>query len=105
MEQNYSTTAKCKRKYLTEKARYRLEAYLNAGLKTQVIANHIGYSKRTIERERKRGLAAQLNPATQDIKTCGEIQTKQVYLADVAQRRFASPRFGIDAIGTGHSVN
>ena len=87
MEQPHSTTAKRKWKQLTEKDRYRLEAYFNAGLKTQEIANRMGCSKRTIERERKRGLATQLKPATKDIKNCGEIQPKQVYLADVAQRR------------------
>ena len=87
MEQPHSTTAQRKWKQLTEKDRYRLEAYFNAGLKTQEIANRMGYSKRTIERERKLGLTPQLKPATKDIKTCGEIQTKLVYLADVAQRR------------------
>ena len=87
MEQPHSTTAQRKWKQLTEKDRYRLEAYFNAGLKTQEIANRMGYSKRTIERERKLGLTPQLKPATKDIKTCGEIQTKLFYLADVAQRR------------------
>ena len=87
MEQSHSTTTKRKWKHLTEKDRYRLEAYFNAGLKTQEIAKRMGYSKRTIERERKLGLTPQLKPATKDIKTCGEIQTKPVYLADVAQRR------------------
>lgn len=88
MEQPHSTTAKRKWKHLTEKARYRLEAYFNAGLKTQEIANRMGCFKRTIERERKRGLVTQLKPETKDIKNCGEIQPKQVYLADVAQRRY-----------------
>ena len=76
MEQPHSTTAQRKWKQLTEKDRYRLEAYFNAGLKTQEIAKRMGYSKRTIERERKLGLTPQLKPATKDIKTCGEIQTK-----------------------------
>ena len=87
MEQPHSTTAQRKWKQLTEKNRYRLEACFNADLKTQEIANRMGYAKRTIERERKLGLTPQLKPATKDIKTCGEIQTKLVYLADVAQRR------------------
>ena len=87
MEQPHSTTEQRKWKQLTEKDRYRLEAYFNAGLKTQEIAKRMGYSKRTIERERKLGLTPQLKPATKDIKTCGEIQTKLFYLADVAQRR------------------
>ena len=68
MEQPHSTTAQRKWKQLTEKDRYRLEAYFNAGLKTQEIANRMGYSKRTIERERKLGLTPQLKPATKNNK-------------------------------------
>ena len=48
MEQLHSTTAQRKWKQLTEKDRYRLEAYFNAGLKTQEIAKRMGDSKRTI---------------------------------------------------------
>ena len=60
MEQIHSTTSKRKWKQLTEKDRYHLEAYFNAGMKTQEIAERMGYSKRTIERERALGLTEQL---------------------------------------------
>ena len=48
MEQIHSTTSKRKWKQLTEKDRYHLEAYFNAGMRTQEIAERMGYSKRTI---------------------------------------------------------
>ncbi len=87
MEQIHSTTSKRKWKQLTEKDRYHLEAYFNAGMRTQEIAERMGYSKRTIERERALGLTEQLKPASKDIKTYGDLQKQWVYLADVAQRR------------------
>ena len=71
----------------TEKDRYHLEAYFNAGMKTQEIVERMGYSNRTIEREWALGLTKQLKPASKDIKTCGDFQKQWVYLADVAQRR------------------
>ncbi|WP_298595146.1 IS30 family transposase [uncultured Mitsuokella sp.] len=72
---------------MTERDRYKIEAYFQAGVKPQEIAEHIGCSKRTIERERRLGMAPQLKPATKAIKACGDIQVQCVYLADVAQRR------------------
>jgi len=87
MEQIHSTTSKRKWKQLTEKDRYHLEAYFNAGMRTQEIAERMGYSRRTIERERALGLTEQLKPASKNIKTCGDLQKQWVYLADVAQRR------------------
>ena len=60
MEQIHSTTSKRKWKQLTEKDRYHLEAYFNAGMRTQEIAERMGYTKRTIERERALGLTEQL---------------------------------------------
>ena len=87
MEQVHSTTAGRKWKQLTEKDQYQLEAYFNTGMRTQEIAERMGYSKRTIERERDLGLTEQLKPASKDIKTCGDLQKQWVYLADVAQRR------------------
>ena len=86
MEQIHSTTSKRKWKQLTEKDRYHLEAYFNAGMKTQEIVERMGYSNRTIEREWALGLTKQLKPASKDIKTCGDLQKQWVYLADVAQR-------------------
>ena len=87
MEQNHCTTKTGKWKELTERDRYKIEAYFQAGVKPQEIAEHIGCSKRTIERERRLGMAPQLKPATKAIKACGDIQMQCVYLADVAQRR------------------
>lgn len=87
MEQIHSTTSKRKWKQLTEKDRYRLEAYFHAGMRTQEIAERMGYSKRTIERERALGLTEQLKPASKDIKTCGDLQKQWACLADVAQWR------------------
>ena len=51
MEQIHSTTSKRKWKQLTEKDRYHLEAYFNAGMRTQEIAERMGYSKRTINKD------------------------------------------------------
>ena len=45
MEQIHSTTSKRKWKQLTEKDRYYKEAYFNAGMRTQEIAERMGYSK------------------------------------------------------------
>ena len=87
MEQNHCTTKTGKWKQLTERDRYKIEAYFQAGLKAQEIAEHIGCSKRTIERERRLGMTPQLKAATKAIKSCGDIQVQCVYLADVAQRR------------------
>ncbi len=87
MEQNHCTTKTGKWKQLTERDRYKIEAYFQAGVKPQEIAEHIGCSKRTIERERRLGMAPQLKPATKAIKACGDIQVQWAYLADVAQRR------------------
>ena len=60
MEQNHCTTKTGKWKELTERDRYKIEAYFQAGLKPQEIAAYIGCSKRTIERERRLGMTAQL---------------------------------------------
>lgn len=87
MEQTHSTTKRRKWKQLTERERYQIEAYFRAGWKVQQIAEQIGYSKRTIERERTLGMTEQLKPATKGIKAHGDVQKQWVYLADVAQRR------------------
>ena len=73
MERNHCTTKTGKWKQLTERDRYKIEAYFQAGLKPQEIAAYIGCSKRTIERERRLGMTAQLKPATKNIKTCGDL--------------------------------
>ena len=87
MEQCHCTTHTRKWKQLTEQDRYKIEAYFEMGMKPQEIAERIGYSKRTIERELRLGRTEQLRPATKAIKTCGEVQMQRVYLADAAQRR------------------
>ena len=76
MEQNHCTTKTGKWKQMTERDRYKIEAYFQAGLKPQEIAAYIGCSKRTIERERRLGMTAQLKPATKNIKTCGDLQVQ-----------------------------
>jgi integrase family protein len=83
MKQIHSATSKRKWKQLTEKDRHRLEDYFNTGMKTQEIAERMGYSKRTIERERALGLTEQLKP----VNKSDALQKQWVYLADVAQRR------------------
>ena len=70
MEQNHCTTKTGNR--------YKIEAYFQAGLKPQKIAAYIGCSKRTIERERRLGMTAQLKPATKNIKVCGDLQVQWV---------------------------
>ena len=73
MEQIHSTTSERKWKQLTEKDRYRLEAYFNTGMRRQEIAERMGYSKRTIECERALGFIEQLKPASKNIKTCSDL--------------------------------
>ena len=87
MEHTHSTTKSRKWKQLTERERYKIEAYFQMGQTPQEIAEHIGCSKRTIERERRLGMTPQLRHATKAIKSCGDVQIQWVYLADVAQRR------------------
>jgi ISTde2, transposase len=87
MEQHHSTTKVRKWKQLTERNRYEIEAYLRAGWSAQQIADQLGCSRRTIERERKLGMTEQLKPATKGMKERGDIQKQWVYLADVGQRR------------------
>lgn len=87
MEYDNSNTQIRKWKQLSERDRYQIEGYFQAGLKTGEIAELIGCSKRTIERERKLGLTEQMKKATADIISKGEMQIQNVYLADTAQRK------------------
>lgn len=87
MEQLNSITRRKKWKQLTERDRYKIEALLNADMKPSEIARKIGCSRRTIERERKRGMTEQLCVATSHIIEKGDMQVQYVYLADVAQRK------------------
>ena len=75
-QEKYSKKTK-KKKHLTEKDRYQIEALLKAKKKAQEIAEIIGCSKRTIEREIKRGQVIQLT---------SEYEYVSVYKADVGQR-------------------
>lgn len=84
MEQINNITKKRKWKQITERDRYKIEALLASGMRPSDIARQIGCSKRTIERERKRGLTEQLRPAKKILKK-GDVQKVYVYFADVAQ--------------------
>ena len=66
-------------KYTTERQRYEIEAYLKAGLKPERIAELVGKCVRTIYNEIKRGKCKQLT---------SNLEEKEVYLADVAQRKY-----------------
>lgn len=88
MEQSNSITRRKKWKHLTERERYKIEAFLATGMRPAEIAREIGCSKRTIERERKRGMTEQLLPATSRIAEKGDLQIQYVYLADAAQRNY-----------------
>lgn len=87
MEQNNNNTKKRKWQQISEKTRYKIEAYLEDGKKANEIAKLVGYSKRTVEREIK------LGTVVQKIKNCNykkyedEYIYINVYKADVAQRK------------------
>ncbi|MBR3504893.1 MAG: IS30 family transposase [Clostridia bacterium] len=73
---NYSTGEK-KKKHLTERDRYKIEALAEAKRSTKEISKQIGCSQRTIQRELQRGKVTQLNSGYEFI---------EVYKADVGQR-------------------
>lgn len=107
MEQINPITSRKKRKHLTERERYKIEAFFAAGMRPAEIAQEIGCSKRTIERERKRGMVEQLRRATSCIARDGDVQIKYVYLADVAQRNYearAANKGRNLKIGTDHAL-
>ena len=66
-------------KYITERQRYEIEAYLKAGLKPKEIASLTGKCIKTIYNEINRGKCKQLTTL---------LEEKEVYLADVAQRKY-----------------
>lgn len=68
-----------KKKYLTLKERYKIEALKKAGLKNSEIAVQIGKSDRTIRREINRGTIKLLNT---------DLTYRYEYCADVAQRKY-----------------
>ena len=75
-QEQYSIRGK-KKKHLNEKDRYQIEALLKAKKKAREIGEIIGCSKRTIEREIKRGEVTQLT---------SEYEYVQLYKADAGQR-------------------
>ena len=77
MSQGQHNRERPKKKHLKEKDRYQIEALLKAKKKAGEIAEIIRCSKRTIEREIKRGKVTQLT---------SEYEYVQVYKADAGQR-------------------
>ena len=75
-QQEYSTKS-CEKKHLKEKERYQIEALVKAKKAVKEIAEIIGCSRRTIERELKRGKVVQWT---------SEYEYVEVYKADVGQR-------------------
>lgn len=70
-------------KYLTEKERYQIEAYVKIGMKAPEIAKLLKKCERTIYYEIKRGKCLQRD---------SEYREKEIYLADVAQRKYLENR-------------
>lgn len=77
MGQGQNSTSKRKWKQLGEKERYQIEALIRARRSESEIAQQLGYSKRTIEREVKRGTVQQQT---------SEYQFVLRYCADAGQR-------------------
>lgn len=87
MERINNNTKKRTWQQINEEIRYKIEAYFDEGLSPSKIAELLGYSKRTIERERKLGTVIQRKQNPNYKKYEDEYITVKVYKADVAQRR------------------
>jgi IS30 family transposase len=87
MERNNNNTKAKKWEQIDEKNRYKIEGYLEQGLKAEQIAKLLNKSKRTIERERKLGQVEQKRINSNHKKYEPLHITEWVYKADVAQRR------------------
>jgi len=74
-----NTTKDKKNKHLNEIERYKIEAYLKDKKKAWQIAELLGKSERTIQREIKRGTVILLD---------SELREYKAYCADVAQRKY-----------------
>lgn len=74
-----NTTKDRKNKHLIEKERYKIEGYLKDGKKAWRIAELLGKSERTIQREIKRGTVTLLD---------SELREYKAYCADTAQRKY-----------------
>ena len=83
MSQINSNLESKKNKYLTERNRYTIEDLLKEGMKAAEIAQRMGKSKRTIEREILRGRIRLLN---------SDLTYRDEYCADVAQRKYEENR-------------
>jgi IS30 family transposase len=88
MEQVKNTTKARKWQQITERERYKIEGYFEAGLCAKEIGRKLGKSKRTIERERKLGMVEQkrLNPSNSKSPEQELYVVEWVYKADAAQR-------------------
>jgi IS30 family transposase len=89
MGKNNHTTGRKGWKHLSEKERYKIEAFLNAGCKPGEIARMLGRHRRTIEREIKRGtfMKRRENPYASRNPAVKDFLDEAVYAADVGQRK------------------
>ena len=87
MEQNNNNTKNRSWQQINEKTRYKIEAYLEEGMKASQIAKLLNYSVRTIQREIKLGLVKQRVKNTNYKKYEEEYIEIEIYRADVAQRK------------------
>lgn len=87
MEQEQYSRSGRKWKQIRIQERYKIEGYLKEKRSAREIAELLGYSKRTIEREIRLGLTEQMKPASKDIISKGEVQIRLEYVAESAQRR------------------
>ena len=87
MEQGNHNTKKRSWKQISEKERYKIEGYWEEGLSCSKIAILLGKSKRTIEREIKKGMVEQrrINPSNNKYAPMHIVEMK--YKADVAQNK------------------
>lgn len=87
MEQINNNIKQKKWQQINEKIRYKIEGYFEEGLSCSKIAKLTGYSKRTIERERKLGTVIQRKRNSNFKKYEPEYIEVLEYRADVAQKR------------------
>lgn len=88
MDQANCNLKKKKWKQLTENKRYQIESLLQAGHSCREIAKQIGFSVRTIQREKKRGLVALRKPNPSYNKYEDDYIIQYTYCADYAQRDY-----------------
>lgn len=86
MEQNNNAKKRAWQQ-IKEKDRYKIEGYFEEGLKRSEIAALLGYSKGTIERERKLGTIIQKIKNKNFKKYENDYITVKVYKADVSQKK------------------